>query len=232
MSSKQEVAAPTPAIAPAAKEPIDAVEASLAKAIEGATEAKEWATVAQLAGELTARREARAGDVPLVHGRVIGKSEQAKLQLVSTTADAGGAAPLGPDARFRADQAAQRAEEDARPLHPIDHYPCHSPTTGAYFVARVTRKFRDGVPDVRFPDGQIVDLLDYTPSPEFIAKIPPKLEGQARAHWIWESRLNDMRLYVGKGASALLTARNDLKEKLAALETQAREAAPAATVAK
>jgi hypothetical protein len=36
---------------------------ALAKAIEGASEAKEWATVAQLARELEARRAARAGNV-------------------------------------------------------------------------------------------------------------------------------------------------------------------------
>jgi hypothetical protein len=94
----------------------------------------------------------------------------------------------------------------------------------------VTRKFRDGIPDARFPpDGQVTDLLDYQPSAEFMEKIPPKLEGQARAHWIWESRLSDLRFYVGKGASVLLTARDDLKDKLAAFEAQAREAAtPAA----
>jgi hypothetical protein len=38
----------------------DAVEAALAKALEGATAAAEWAVVAQLARELEARRLARA----------------------------------------------------------------------------------------------------------------------------------------------------------------------------
>ena len=41
----------------------DAVEAALAVALEGATAAREWALVAQLAGELEARRRARA-EVP------------------------------------------------------------------------------------------------------------------------------------------------------------------------
>jgi hypothetical protein len=41
----------------------DAVEVALARALEGATAAREWALVAQLAGELEARRRARA-DVP------------------------------------------------------------------------------------------------------------------------------------------------------------------------
>jgi hypothetical protein len=44
-------------------QPSDPVEVALAKAIEGASEAKEWATVAQLARELEARRAARAGNV-------------------------------------------------------------------------------------------------------------------------------------------------------------------------
>jgi hypothetical protein len=43
----------------------DPVEAALAKAIEGATDAKEWATVARLAEELEARRLARAKVVDL-----------------------------------------------------------------------------------------------------------------------------------------------------------------------
>ncbi len=41
----------------------DAVEVALARAIEGASVAREWALVAQLAGELEARRRARA-EVP------------------------------------------------------------------------------------------------------------------------------------------------------------------------
>ena len=36
---------------------VDAVEAALAEALRGATAAGEWAVVAQLAGELAARRE-------------------------------------------------------------------------------------------------------------------------------------------------------------------------------
>lgn len=38
----------------------DPVEAALAKALEGATEAKRWDVVAQLAGELEARRRVRS----------------------------------------------------------------------------------------------------------------------------------------------------------------------------
>ena len=41
----------------------DAVEVALGRAIEGATAERQWALVAQLAGELEARRRARA-DVP------------------------------------------------------------------------------------------------------------------------------------------------------------------------
>jgi hypothetical protein len=41
----------------------DAVEVALARAIEGATADRQWALVAQLAGELETRRRARA-DVP------------------------------------------------------------------------------------------------------------------------------------------------------------------------
>ena len=41
---------------------IDAVEAALAAALEGARRAGEWGVVAQLAMELKARREARSGD--------------------------------------------------------------------------------------------------------------------------------------------------------------------------
>jgi hypothetical protein len=48
---------------------LDVVEVALAKAIEGATEAKEWATVARLAGELEARRLARLGTVDLAGER-------------------------------------------------------------------------------------------------------------------------------------------------------------------
>jgi hypothetical protein len=41
----------------------DAVEAALAKALEGATAAGRWDVVSQLAGELEARRLARMGNV-------------------------------------------------------------------------------------------------------------------------------------------------------------------------
>jgi hypothetical protein len=44
---------------------IDPVEAALAKALEGATAAGEWSTVAQLARELEERRKARAEVVDL-----------------------------------------------------------------------------------------------------------------------------------------------------------------------
>ena len=44
---------------------IDPVEAALATALEGATAAGEWSTVAQLARELEARRQARTGVVDL-----------------------------------------------------------------------------------------------------------------------------------------------------------------------
>jgi hypothetical protein len=46
-------------------EPADAVEAALADALRGATAAGQWETVAALARELQARREARAGTVDL-----------------------------------------------------------------------------------------------------------------------------------------------------------------------
>jgi hypothetical protein len=44
---------------------LDAVESALAFALEGATKAGEWSTVAQLAKELEARRLARANVVAL-----------------------------------------------------------------------------------------------------------------------------------------------------------------------
>ncbi len=47
----------------------DAVEVALARAIEGATAAREWAVVAQLAGELEARRRARAEVASLIDAR-------------------------------------------------------------------------------------------------------------------------------------------------------------------
>jgi integrase len=47
----------------------DPVEAALAAALKGATEAGEWSVVAQLARELEARRQARAGVVDLEHAR-------------------------------------------------------------------------------------------------------------------------------------------------------------------
>jgi len=40
---------------------VDPVEAALAVALEGATKAGQWSVVAQLAGELAARRTAREG---------------------------------------------------------------------------------------------------------------------------------------------------------------------------
>jgi hypothetical protein len=43
----------------------DVVEAALAEALRGATAAGQWTVVAQLARELEARREARAGVVAL-----------------------------------------------------------------------------------------------------------------------------------------------------------------------
>jgi hypothetical protein len=43
----------------------DPVEAALAKALEGATAAREWSTVAQLARELEERRKARSNVVRL-----------------------------------------------------------------------------------------------------------------------------------------------------------------------
>ncbi|MGO9833694.1 MAG: hypothetical protein ACLP1X_05715 [Polyangiaceae bacterium] len=44
---------------------IDHIEAALATALEGATAAREWSAVARLAGELEARRLARAHVVDL-----------------------------------------------------------------------------------------------------------------------------------------------------------------------
>jgi hypothetical protein len=44
---------------------LDVVEAALAEALRGATAAGQWTVVAQLARELEARREARAGVVAL-----------------------------------------------------------------------------------------------------------------------------------------------------------------------
>jgi hypothetical protein len=48
----------------------DPIEAALAKALEGATAAGEWSTVAQLARELEERRKARAGVVDLTTERM------------------------------------------------------------------------------------------------------------------------------------------------------------------
>jgi hypothetical protein len=56
----------TASAAPAA----DAVEAALAGAICGATDAARWDVVAQLARELEARRTARAGNVVVLQARV------------------------------------------------------------------------------------------------------------------------------------------------------------------
>jgi hypothetical protein len=47
----------------------DAVEAALAGALKGATDAGRWDVVAQLARELEARRTARAGNVVPLDGR-------------------------------------------------------------------------------------------------------------------------------------------------------------------
>ena len=44
---------------------VDPVEAALATALEGATAAGEWSTVAQLARELEARRKSRSGVIQL-----------------------------------------------------------------------------------------------------------------------------------------------------------------------
>jgi len=144
---------------------------------------------------------------------------------------AGSAAAQGPEAQYQARMKAERAEEDARPLHPIERFPCHSPTTGNAFVAVVTRKMRDGEPDPRFPDGQITSLERYELCEAFQAKIPPKIEGPVRAQWLWAQGYQaDLRAFVGKGASALLTARDDLKEKLEAFTREA--AASPAAVAK
>jgi hypothetical protein len=52
---------------------VDAVESALALALEGATRAGEWATVAQLAKELEARRLARANVVMLAHRKRFSK---------------------------------------------------------------------------------------------------------------------------------------------------------------
>jgi 2C-methyl-D-erythritol 2,4-cyclodiphosphate synthase len=51
----------------------DIVEEALADALRGATAAGEWTTVARLAAELQARREARAGVVVLDAARRRGK---------------------------------------------------------------------------------------------------------------------------------------------------------------
>jgi hypothetical protein len=53
---------------------VDPVEAALTKALEGATAAGEWSTVAQLARELEARRIARVGVVKLDDVRVAKKN--------------------------------------------------------------------------------------------------------------------------------------------------------------
>jgi hypothetical protein len=45
--------------------PADPIEAAVAEALRGATAAGQWSVVAQLARELEARREARAGVVRL-----------------------------------------------------------------------------------------------------------------------------------------------------------------------
>jgi len=47
---------------------MDAIEAALADALAGATEAGRWDVVAQLARELEARRLARAGNVVVLRG--------------------------------------------------------------------------------------------------------------------------------------------------------------------
>jgi hypothetical protein len=54
---------------------VDAVEAALAKALEGATAAGRWDVVAQLARELEARRLARMANVVVLPAKMRRRSE-------------------------------------------------------------------------------------------------------------------------------------------------------------
>ena len=58
-----------PVVPDAAPDASDPVEVALAEALKGATAAGQWSTVAQLARELEARRQAKAGTVDLAAAR-------------------------------------------------------------------------------------------------------------------------------------------------------------------
>jgi hypothetical protein len=154
--------------------------------------------------------------------------------LREESGDGGAPAPaVGPDANYRAFMAAQRAEEDARPLIPEERIPCQSPETGASFVAIMSYpKTPTGEPHPKYSGGRVLRLDGYEMHESAEGRVPKHLQGRDRLLWLSQNNwIADCKKYID-GPHHLFGCCADEIRKIRVVDPEKRSEATAPAAAR